>query len=375
MAESRCPLCQQPLPSSVTPSQLKSRIDQLAEPKLAAEKRRLEKELHEEIHSARAEERNKLTAEFAKKMEAERAKAQRAAETRSAAEIKALRKQVSEADARARKEAQEQFAKKLADADDKRELAIERERNEREKERLRHAAETVQLKSQLETLSRKLERQSGERLGEEAELDLFSELSRAFPHDKIQRVGRGTKGADIVQYVMDGSNEVGKVVYESKNVTTWSNAFIAQASKYAAQYETPYVMIVTRAFPKKERDFCTVQKMPVVRPRMAVSLARVMRESIVAIGRLRLSGAGRDQKAHELMQYLVSDRFATRFKGIGDGVDSLRDQQLKERTWHENAWESRSALHEKIDKNRREIDAQLQTILTTRKTIAMAARA
>jgi hypothetical protein len=108
---------------------------------------------------------------------------------------------------------------------------------------------------------------------------------------------------------------------------------------------------------------------------MAVALASIMREGVAAIGKLRLTGPGRDQKAAELLRYLTSDQFSTRFKGIADCVDDLREQQRKERNWHENAWESQSGLHDRISKHHREVCAQLDKVLTTRRPIAMAARA
>lgn len=386
MPDVRCPLCKQPLPESISPSDLQSRIHRLAEPALAAEKQRLQKEMRDRLDEARSLERKKCEAELEARLQAEKDRAKREAQNEAAAEIKAANRRAAQAEADANKAGRQrereysqklrlEMEKVLAKAEDKHEADLARERKDREKEKVRYEAENARLRTEVNAISRKLERQSGERLGEESELDLFAELTRAFPQDDIKRVGRGTKGADIVHRVMDGTNEAGKIIYESKNVQDWHNSFIAQAGKYSAQYETPYVMIVTRAFPRKERDFCIVQKIPVVRPRMAVALARVMRDGVLAIGRLRLSGAGRDQKALELLDYLVSDRFITRFKSINDGVDALREQQQKEKNWHENAWESRSALHDKIDKSRREIDAQLQTILTTKKPIAFAARA
>jgi len=176
-------------------------------------------------------------------------------------------------------------------------------------------------------------------------------------------------------YQLDDQQKAKSFLNKNVKVTGWSQKFVAQADKYCALYETPYVMIVSRAFPKKEKDFCVVHEIPIVCPSMAVALARVMREGIVAIGRLRLTGAGRDHKAHELLHYLVSDKFETRFKGIADSVDTLREQQKKERNWHENSWETQSSLHDRIDKNHREIDAQLETILRTKQPVAIAARA
>jgi Uncharacterized protein conserved in bacteria (DUF2130) len=64
-----------------------------------------------------------------------------------------------------------------------------------------------------------------------------------FPNDKIERIGRGVKGADIVHEVMDGAKAAGRVIYESKNTSIWQNGFIAQAKKYQTQYETPHVLV------------------------------------------------------------------------------------------------------------------------------------
>ena len=144
----------------------------------------------------------------------------------------------------------------------------------------------------MKSLNRQLEKKSGEQFGEMAELDLFAELKCAFPTDRIERVGRGVKGADIVHTVMDGNTVAGRIVYESKNVSTWQNAFIEQAKKYHAQYETPYVIVVSRVFPKKQRGMCVVDDVPVVEPRLATTLAAVMRDGILEIAKLRPTKVG-----------------------------------------------------------------------------------
>jgi hypothetical protein len=417
MAERRCALCGQPLPDTLTQVEIDSRLQRLATPALAEERRRLQKEFEHRLvdereRARRLAEKNlrrdidaankraataeaktasqlkRQAAEFDRKVQAEKQRARREVESELQGEVRAALKRADDAEATAKKNVERttkqieqrlrtEMSRTVRSATRENELRLEKVQNDRERDRLRHEAESARLQGQLDNLSRKLEKQSGERLGEEGELDLVAELNRAFPKDRIERIGRGKKGADIIQHVFDGVNAVGRIVYENKNVkvTGWSHKFIAQADKYCAQYETPYVMIVSRAFPKREKDFCVVNEIPVVRPSMAIALARVRREGIVAIGRLRLTGAGRDHKAHELVRYLVSDKFETRFKGIADSVDNLREQQKKERNWHENSWEAQSSLHDRIDKSHREIDAQLETILTTKRPVAIAARA
>lgn len=94
----------------------------------------------------------------------------------------------------------------------------------------------------------------------------------------------------------------------------------------------------------------------------------MMREAIVALGRLRLTGKHRDERAHNLLQYIAGDRFRTRFNTVASIVDELREQQKKERTWHEHTWETESALHDRIDGSHREINAQLRGILESEAT-------
>ena len=54
-------------------------------------------------------------------------------------------------------------------------------------------------------------------------------LKQAFLGDRIERISRGVKGADIIHSIMDGARLCGTIIYESKNVSTWNNAFVSQA--------------------------------------------------------------------------------------------------------------------------------------------------
>jgi hypothetical protein len=116
---------------------------------------------------------------------------------------------------------------------------------------------------------------------------------------------------------------------------SWHASFIAQAKKYQTHYETPHVIVVTRVFPKKQKGLCVLKGIPITEKCAAVSLATIVREGIIEIARLGLSGRSRDEKSQELYNYIVGDKFRTRFREIADGISLLREQQDKERTWHE----------------------------------------
>jgi len=69
------------------------------------------------------------------------------------------------------------------------------------------------------------------------------------------------------------------------------------------------------------------------------------------------------RKANQLYEYILSDKFVTRFREIAESVDSLRERQQKAKDWHENAWDEESSLYDKIDARRREVDSQIRTII------------
>jgi hypothetical protein len=395
----RCPLCGQPLPAAISHANLQDRLHKLTSPALAAEKRRLKDEFEAHLIADREMARQRAERRVEQDLRAARERAQRAEEKKEQ-EVRRLKRTYSERLAResksAKREAQNEVRKQLLeaekratdaedqrqDAEDQRQKEVARVRREmatrvdkeskakmekfleeRRKEKLRDEGEKERLRRDVDDLRRKLENQSGEQLGAEAELDLLTELRRAFPGDKVDPVGRGIKGADIVHEVRESGRIVGQIVYESKNTSGWNKAFIAQAKKYQTQYETPHVIIVTRVLPPKQKGLCVVRGIPIIQKHMAVPLVTVIREGIIEIARLRLSGRSRDEKSQELYQYIVGDRFGTRFREIADGISSLREQQRKERTWHENVWETEKKTHERIEGRHREVEAQIRAIV------------
>lgn len=379
----KCPLCGQVLPASMDEQALHAKLDKM---KSIA------------VQTATKAARKELEDEFKVRLNAEKKIARQDAERGFSAELRDLRNKLGAAERNTAKQVEDarraataeagrltkgqidDLNKKLREAEKKRDAAVAKAKKEaaedaREKEQLRHAVEMSRLQSNVDDLNRQLEKKSGEQFGEEGELDLYAELVRAFPRDEIERIGRGVKGADILHTVMDGEREAGCIIYESKNVSTWSNTFITQAKKYRTQYETPYVMVACRVFPKKQRGMCVVDDMPVVEPRLAKTLASVMREGILEIAKLRLTKVGTDGKARELFAYVVGNEFQTRFRDMADAVDKLKDIQKAERTWHENQWTKESRLHAQIEGRHREVNAKLQLIVKAeggRKLMAVA---
>jgi hypothetical protein len=355
----RCPVCLQPLPQDFDRKQLAARLSAIESAATKAQKKALEVDFHKRLPAI---------------IERESQRIQRSTESKLQGKLLALRRRAEKAERDKDREVDRirRHGERTADRSAKlaaqmavrqSEAQIDKLNAAREKDRARFEADRARLQSQLDQMSRKLDKQQADLLGKEAEIDLLSELNRAFPGDRIQAVRRGVKGADIVHEIIEDAKRLGRIVYESKNVSSWSNNFISQAKKYQTQYDTPNVIIVSRSFPRKKKGMCILKNIPVVEPHMAICLASIVRDGIREIGYTRITNAGRNHKAHQLYDYIVSDRFVTRFREITESVESLRDHQQKEKDWHEDAWHGQTALYDTIDTRRRELDSQIKAIV------------
>jgi hypothetical protein len=372
----KCPLCGQPLPKGVHQHELDTRLKKLASPALAQERKRMQddyqtqltaerktaarrakEEVRQELREAEAragraeQDKQKIRTEYEERLSAARKTARQAAEREVRREFEdRVRKEVAKA---VRSSTSESAAK------------LEKLDHDRQKDKMRHVAEKARLQGQLQDLTRRFEARNGERIGSEAEIDLYAHLNQSFrcEGDKIERIGRGVRGADIVHVVMDGTKIAGRIVYESKDTLDWSHGWVTKAKQYQAQYETPHVLIVSRVFPGKQKGLCIEKGIPVVDRNMAISLATVIRDAVIDIARLRLTESDRDERSQELFAYIGGDKFVSRFREIAEGITSLRSQQQKERTWHENTWEAKSKIHARMDGCHRELGAQINAIV------------
>ncbi len=368
---SKCPLCGQTLPAAIDEQSLHDKLDRM---KIAAEqaairvaKKELEEDFKSRLETAKRTAQEQATKAFGAEVANLQKQLSDAAKNTAKLVADARRSAVAEAE-RLTKGQLLEVNKKLLAAEKRTAVEVAKAKREatesvKETERLKHAGELIRLQAEVEKLNRQLEKKSGEQFGEEAELDLFGLLTQEFRGDRIVRIGRGVKGADIHHTVMDGDKVAGCIIYESKNVTAWQNAFIEQAKKYHAHYETPYVMVVSRVFPRKQRGMCVVDNVPVVEPRLATTLAAVMREGILEIAKLRLTRVDANEKAQELFEYVIGNEFQTRFCSMASAVESLKDLQQSERTWHENHWVKQGKFHSQIEARHREINSRVQFIV------------
>ena len=359
---SKCPLCGQVLPDGIDAHR---QLDKLTKSARADEANRVRQDLEEKLASEMDALRQKAERSVSRKMDSQLAKLRREAklseeraeraDREARLKVERLKGAHEREIARAQKEASRSASERLR-------MDVQRLENQQGKERLRYEKENLQLQQKLEKMHRQLEKQSNEDRGGEAEVDLYQQLREKFPHDRVERVGKGQKGADIVHYIISDSEEVGRIVYECKNVTAWQNAFVAKLKQSRTRYSTPYAVLVTRAFPRKHGKFCMINGVPVVAPELALPLAEIVRESIARIGKLQGSAGGHNERGMQLLRYLRSEEFHTHFEAIADEVDALRQLQRKEKDSHELTWKKQAGFLDRLEDSRRSIKTRIASI-------------
>jgi hypothetical protein len=223
------------------------------------------------------------------------------------------------------------------------------------------------LKEQNDAQQRRIEHLTSDERGEMNEEELVSRLHVAFPDDRIERLGRGRAGSDIlheVRFMVGDKTEVaGLVVYECKDTLQWNNGFVEQAKKARVSHDTPHVVIVSRAFPRSEKDLCVRDDVPIVAPPCLVPLAHVLREMVIDLHRAGLTTESQAAKTQELYQYLSGNEFRQAFAVIVDASTELRELLGKERTAHERTWSKRQQVYNELGGNAAAIDGRLRAII------------
>jgi len=365
-----CPYCGQAISSKKKFREIVQRIerektDEIArtladerkkhERRLAEQEREAERKLRGMLKQA-GEEKRRLEAQ-AQKLSAEKKKQD---DRRQALREKA--KELATAKMSLRADIKKEMSAKIEEA---RASGARLQRRALQAEMRKASSREERLKQQVDDLSRRLSRKTPDEHGSWQEEDILELLQSEFHKhgDRISRVGKGRRGADVIQIVIEKGKELGTIVYESKNVSQWSNTFLDKATGYRRQYATPHVAIVSNRLPGKEREFCVRKRIPIVSPARAVHLARVLRMAVVEIGRLELSMDVRAEKVDDVYRYLRSADFKQQLAAVETACGELRKLQKTEKDWHSRHWVRQEKQHEAVEDSRREIDTAISEIL------------
>jgi hypothetical protein len=364
-----CPMCGQPLLDQVALARVEDAQEQLereTEALAQARAEQLAEELAEEARRKSARQLQHLNAQLRERNEALATHEQALAKEKKAHEqqLRDQKKGQAEREKAYEKALREQRLQVKAElaGEAERDAAAKQKRELSKRDRL-----IEQLREQNELQQRRIEHLNAGDRGEMNEDELLAQMQAAFPNDRIERLGRGRAGSDLLHEVRYESGDKtvvgGLIVWECKDTQAWSNGFLEQAKKQRRTHKTPHVVIVSHAFPRGDKELCVRKGVPVVAPARMVAFAQVLRELVVDLNRSGASRDGQAAKTAELYAYLGSGEFRQSFDQLAKSADELTTLLGKERTSHERTWAKRQQLYNELASHTAQIDARLRTII------------
>lgn len=314
-------------------------------------------------------------AEVGKVKEAAAADAVRIRQEATEAVEASVRDQIAEKD-QAIAEAQTksvEAAAKLAALAEQQEAALNSQREVLEQakeaalnaEKAKAFEENQKLSNKVSELQRALDKKTAEELGEGAEIDLFEALKKEFTGDRIERVAKGSAGADVRHIVLHNGRECGTIIYDSKNHKAFRNDHVAKlvADQLAARAE--HAILSTHKFPQGAGQLHMQDGVLLANPARVVAVVTLIRQHILQTHTLRMSSAERESKTAALYAFITSERCTHLLGRVDAHAEELLDHQVKEKKWHEAAWKKQGEALRSIQKAKAELANEIGYIIGT----------
>ena len=208
------------------------------------------------------------------------------------------------------------------------------------------------LKKLLDEAKRKSEQGSQETQGEVLELDIQALLQQHFPHDAINPVPKGVRGADLIQEVRDGAlRPCGTIIWETKNTKHWQPGWLDKLKEDQRAVGANLAVLVSVALPTECGEFGRIDGVGIASLRAWPALAIALREQLIQVAFAHAASEGKNEKMELMYRYLAGDQFRQRVQGIVEAFTEMQDQVNRERRAMERLWKEREKQIERVITN------------------------
>lgn len=262
-------------------------------------------------------------------------------------------KQAREGELKLRKEKQAmEEEKEKWELDKQRQLDEEREKIKQktaesllEEHRMRDLEKNKQMedmRKKIDELQMKVNLTSQQLQGEVLELELEELLRREFPLDDILPVGKGVRGADVVQLIHDQSgSECGKIIWESKRTKNWDEGWVMKLKEDMRNEKADIAIIVTTALPQNLKNFAFREGVYVTNFDCFLSVAQILRGQILKIHSAKLMSVGKNERIESLYRYITSNEFAQKIEAMMETFGMMQTTLDKEKNAMMKIWAQR----------------------------------
>lgn len=196
---------------------------------------------------------------------------------------------------------------------------------------------------------RKAEQGSMQLQGEAQELVLEELLRTTFPFDLIEEVGKGVRGADVMQVVRNQVGQIcGKIIYESKRTKAFGGDWIEKLKNDMRAQQADIAVIVTDTMPRDMERFGLKDGVWICNFTEVRSMAFLLRDSLVKIQNAVASNENKGDKMTMLYSYLTSNEFRQQIEAIVEGFTELQMGIAREKNQMQKIWKEREKQLEKV---------------------------
>lgn len=308
--------------------------------KLSTERLKVEKSIRDEINEETAEEIKIL------KKELEQKSGQVKDLNKTKAEIEKLKREKDELRETVTLEKEKEFSEKLKEERTK----IQKQIDEASSLKIKELEKQLDDQKKLaEEMKRKADQGSMQLQGEVQELALEEMLKILFPFDLIAEVGKGIKGADVIQTVRDkNGKDCGTILYESKRTKSFSNDWINKLKADAVAIKAGICIIVSETLPEDIDRVGQKDDVWICSFNSVKGLVIVLRESLIKISEAYATQSNKGDKMQMLYDYLTSTEFRLQVGAIIEGFTDLHDSYVQEKRAMERIWKEREKQLEKV---------------------------
>ncbi len=215
-----------------------------------------------------------------------------------------------------------------------------------------------------EEMKRKLEQGSQQTQGEVLELEIEQMLRQAFPHDEINPVAKGVRGADVLQIVKNNfGHQCGTIIWELKRTKAWSNEWITKLKDDQRSIKAEIAIIITQVLPPDIKHFGNKEGVMVGNYDSIMALAGLLRGHLIDINGVKSVSVGKAEKMEILYNYLAGNEFKMRVEAIIEAFTAMQEDVEREKRWFTAKWAKQEKYIRKVIDNTVGMHGDLQGIM------------
>lgn len=219
------------------------------------------------------------------------------------------------------------------------------------------------LRLQMEALQRKAAQGSQQTQGEVLELDFAARLMAAFPADRVDEISKGVRGGDISQEVVSPTGRnCGTILYETKRTKNWADAWVPKLKEDMRNAKAELGVIVTETLPEGIKRFGLVDGIWVADFASALPLASSLRWSLHQLAIAKLSQEGAREKSAILYAYLTGAEFRQRVEGVIEAFSTMKEDLEAEKRALTKHWAKREKQLSQVVENMAAMYGDIQGI-------------